>query len=166
MRRQVLGTEHPDVAASATNLSFWLTQAGQYDEAESLIEESLGIRRRVFGESSAQVAGALTVKANLLLEAGRFAEALNAAGQARAFLAANLPPGHWRTAMAQSAEGAALVGLDAYAEAEPLLLSSHATLADSAMGMALLSQQSYNRLYQLYSAWGKTNEAVKYRLDN
>lgn len=166
IRRLVLGDKHPDVAGSATSLGFWLTQAGQYEEAESLIEEGLAIRRGVFGESSAQVAGALTVKANLLLETGRFAEALSAAGQAKEYLARHLPDGHWRTAMAQSAEGAALVGLSAYAEAEPLLLSSHATLADSAMGMALLSEQSYARLFRLYTAWGKTDEAVKYRVNN
>ena len=79
---------------------------------------------------------------------------------------AYLPEGHWRTAMAESAEGAALVGLSAYQDAEPLLLSSHAVLSDSAMGMALLAEQSHARLFELYQAWGKPDEASKYQMDN
>jgi tetratricopeptide (TPR) repeat protein len=166
MRRQVLGNEHPDVAASATNLGFWLTQQGQYEEAEGLLDEGLAIRRAVLGDAHPQIASTLTIKSNLLLATERFEEARATASEAREIFASNLPDGHWRTAMAASAEGAALVKLSAYQEAEPLLLSSHAVLSDSAMGMALLAEQSQARLEELYQSWGKPEEANKYRVDN
>ena len=128
-----------------------------------MIDEGLAIRRKVFGESSVQVAGALTIKANLLLETGQYSDANAVAAAAHEVFAAQLPEGHWRTAMAESAEGAALVGLKAYDEAETLLLKSHEILSDSAMGMALLAEQSHARLYELYTVWGKPEEASKYR---
>jgi hypothetical protein len=57
-------------------------------------------------------------------------------------------------------EGAALVGLGEYAEAEQLLLQTNDILADAPMpGVA---EQSKERLATLYSAWGKDDEAAKY----
>jgi tetratricopeptide (TPR) repeat protein len=44
---KVLGEEHQDVAASLNNLAALLRAQGKYDDAESLYQESLAIRRKV-----------------------------------------------------------------------------------------------------------------------
>ena len=51
MNRRELGPGHPDVAGGGTSLAYWLTTAGEYDEAAGLLEEALahpahGARRR------------------------------------------------------------------------------------------------------------------------
>ena len=35
MRRDLLGNDHPDVAAGAANLALWLIDEKQYDEADT-----------------------------------------------------------------------------------------------------------------------------------
>ena len=50
MNRKILGPDHPDVAGSAASLAYWLIDAGQYEEASRLIEESLRIRRKALGD--------------------------------------------------------------------------------------------------------------------
>ena len=54
-------------AGRATNLALWLVEAGDFVEAAGLADEGLAIRRKALGPEHPQVAGTLTVKANLLL---------------------------------------------------------------------------------------------------
>jgi hypothetical protein len=48
----------------------------------------------------------------------KYSEALQLAQRAKSIYTAALSPDHWRTAIAQSAEGAAFTGLGRFAEAE------------------------------------------------
>ena len=50
LRRLVLGEDHPDVLASASNLALNLYELGQYEQARLLDEGILTRRRRVLGE--------------------------------------------------------------------------------------------------------------------
>jgi hypothetical protein len=63
--------------------------------------------------------------------------------------------------MAKNAEGAALVGLKDYRNAEPLLVGSLGAL--SGAPIPDLPQRGRIRLAELYTAWGKPGEASKYR---
>jgi hypothetical protein len=49
-RRRVLGEDHPDTLASASNLAVSLRAAGEYQAARELGEDTLARRRRVLGE--------------------------------------------------------------------------------------------------------------------
>ena len=162
MSRHELGASHPDVASAAANLAYWLIAAGNYEESARLIEESLAIRRKVFGNNDLQVASVLTVKANLLVATRHFEEAREVAGEARRILASSLPESHWQVAMAKNAEGAALVGIGDYKEAEPLLLGSLAGLSDAPI--ADLPERGRRRLAELYTAWGRPEQANKYKI--
>ena len=62
--------------------------------------------------------------------------------------------------MAKNVQGAALTGLRRYSEAEKLLLASLPALAGSPI--ADLPQRGRARLAELYTAWGKPEEAAKY----
>ncbi len=161
MYREVLGAEHPRVASNATGLGYWLVQEGEYGEAAQLLDEAVAIRRKALGDSHPQLASSLTAKANLLLATERFSEARDVAKQARGILAENLPEDHWRIAAAATVEGAALTRLGAYAEAESLLLGSIEPLSQAPIpGIA---EQNRQRLADMYTAWNRPTEALKYR---
>ena len=153
LARAALAEDHPDVGAIATNLGFWLTQEGEHDEALVLLDRALEIRMAAFGANHPQVASTLSIKANLLLATKDFVAARDAARQARVILTENLSADHWRVATAASAEGAALTELGEYGEAESLLVRSQEILSQGGAAMALLSQQSGERLEHLYSVW-------------
>jgi len=164
MSRKVLGQEHPDVASRAATLAYWLVDAGQYEEAGRLLDESLAIRRKVLGPEHPQVAGTLTVKANLLLATHHYQEARDVAAEAQRILGLNMPRDSWQVAAAMNAEGAARTKLGDFAGAERLLLESRKGLEQSPIPD--LAERGRVRLADLYSAWGKPDEARKYSRSN
>ena len=148
------------MAGGATNLAYWLTTAGEYDEAAQLLDEALATRRKALGNDHPQVASTLTVQANLFVARKQYTEALEGTTEALRILALNLPDDHWLVAMAKNVRGAALTGLRRYPEAEKLLLASLPALSGSPI--ADLPQRGRARLADLYTAWGKPEEAEKY----
>jgi tetratricopeptide (TPR) repeat protein len=119
--RQLFPGDHPEVARLENRIGFWLTEAGQYAEADQDLRDALGMRQRLLGPKHPDVGGSLDHLAILQVARGQNAEALEAAHSAVGILAAALSPDHWKTAVGECAEGAALTGLHRYAEAEPLL---------------------------------------------
>ena len=119
------------------------------------------IKIGVQGDDHPDVADSLTLLASCLVAQGRFDEAYEHAGAARQMLLSALPDGHWRTALAASAEGAALVGLGRYAEAEPLLVDGYTVLSNDARAMNTLVHTAGERLVSLYEAWGKPEKAAE-----
>ena len=67
--------------------------------------------------------------------------------------------GSWQVAAAMNIEGAALMRLERYAEAEPLLVGSQEGLKSAPIPN--LADQGRLRLVELYRRWGKTAEAAK-----
>jgi tetratricopeptide (TPR) repeat protein len=119
--RQLFPGDHPEVARLENRIGFWLTQAGQFAEANQDLEDALGMRRRLLGPKHPDVGGSLDHLAILQVARGQNAEGLVTAHSAVEILAAALSPTHWKTAVGECAEGAALTGLGRYGEAEPLL---------------------------------------------
>jgi hypothetical protein len=76
---------------------------------------------------------------------GKYPEALELARNAKDIYTAALSADHWRTAIAESAEGAALTGLGRYPEAETRLTHGHAILSKEG-GLPLV----YRALAQRY----------------
>ena len=164
LSRKVLGPEHPDVAARAVSLAYWLIDEKQYDEAGQLLEESLAIRRKALGDNHPHVANTLTVKANLMLATKRYDAARLLAAEARRVLAESLPEDSWQIAAAMNTEGAALEKVGKFPEAERLLLASLDGLALAPIPN--LTDKGRERLRDLYTAWGRPDEAAKYRAAN
>jgi tetratricopeptide (TPR) repeat protein len=119
--RKLFPGDHPEVARFENRIGFWLTEAGQYAEADQDLEDALGMRQRLLGAKHPDVGGSLDHLAILQVARGQNAEALTAARSAVEILTAALSATHWKTAVGECAEGAALTGLDRYAEAQPLL---------------------------------------------
>ena len=122
--RRVFPKDHPDVARVMNQIGFWLTQAGQYEEADHDLQEALAMRRRLFGNSHPDVATSLVHVAILQVARREYDDALVSARDAVAILSAAVSPTHWKTAVGESVEGAALTGLGRYGEAQPLLTRS------------------------------------------
>lgn len=127
--RKVFPQDHPTVAQDLNLIGFWLTMSGDYSEADRDIQEALAMRRRLLGEHSPGVASSQVALATLQMAQHRYPEALESARAASDIYSTALSPTHWRTAVAMSAQGAALTGLGRYAEAEPLLTGSEAILS-------------------------------------
>ena len=113
------------------------------------------------GTSHPDYGSALTLKAIVQLEQRHYPQALETAQRAEDILKAHFSADHWRIALANNVKGAALAGGGKYAEAEQLLLSSNEILADAPM--AGVAQKSRERLERLYLAWGKEDQALRYR---
>jgi tetratricopeptide (TPR) repeat protein len=143
--RKLFPGDNPDVARIMNRIGFWLTEAGLYAEAERDLETSLAMRRRLLGDKHPEVASSLIHVAILELALRKYDEALVAARGAVAIFSSALSPTHWKTALAEGAEGAALAGLGRYAEAEPLLARSVGILGKDGG-----APPQYHRLAQRY----------------
>ncbi|MCC6428401.1 MAG: serine/threonine protein kinase [Phycisphaerales bacterium] len=162
MCRRVHGKEHPDIAQGLNNLARWVQDRGDLVEAELMFREALAMRRKLLTDQHPSVAESQTGLANLLVEARQFDEALTTAKEARLACVKAFPEGHWRIAVADGVEGAALSGLGRFDQAEPLLLSSFKAL-ESEKGAAIYLADARRRLIGLYEAWNKPDSAAPYR---
>ncbi len=116
--RKAYSADHPEIAIVLNVMGFGLTMAGDYGQADRYLQEGLAMRRRLFNDKSPEIASSLMMLAVLRVAEGKYPEALELAQSARGIFTAALSAEHWRTAIAESIEGAALTGLGRYAEAE------------------------------------------------
>jgi tetratricopeptide (TPR) repeat protein len=126
--RQAYPADNPEIGRILNVIGFWLTMAGQYPEADRYLQEGLAMRRRLFNDQQPDVASSQMMIAILRVAQGNFPEAAQLAQSAKATYTAALSADHWRTAIAESAEGAALTGLDRLPEAASLLTHSNTIL--------------------------------------
>ncbi len=75
MRRNLLGSEHPDVVRSLNGLASVLSSKGDYDEAESLYREALTMRRNLLGPEHIDEGWSLYSLASVLSRKGDYDEA-------------------------------------------------------------------------------------------
>ena len=127
-----------------------------------MLREALALRVRLLGEEHIDVAGSLTLLADVLVHTERYEEARELAARARAICARALSGNHWRTAGAASVEGAALTGLGQYQAAETLLLESLAILKGDVGALPAFVTDTERRLADLYRRWGKPEEAARW----
>jgi tetratricopeptide (TPR) repeat protein len=134
--RQVLATyrkayppDHPETARILNVIGSWLTIAGEYTEADVYLQEGLAMRQRLFDAHHPDVASSLIALAILQVDEKNYPAAIASARGAKAIYTAALSPDHWRTALAECAEGAALTGLGRYAEAEKPLAHGYSILS-------------------------------------
>ena len=160
--RSAFPGDHPEVARSMHTMGYWLVLQGSYEEAHKNLVPALAMRRRLFGDNHAQVAASLTHLAMLQVATHQYQDALLSAREATKTFTATLPPGQWRTAIAQSVEGAALAGLGQFTEAEATLLKSYATLTADIGTWPIYKQQASAYLHELYARMKRPNDAQRY----
>jgi tetratricopeptide (TPR) repeat protein len=127
--RKVYPGDNPEVARMENIVGFWQTLAGQYDEADRSLKDALAMRRRLFDDRQPDVASSLVTLAFLRIAQGQYSEALELSQSGKSIDTAAFSADHWRTAIAESAEGAALTGLSRYSEAQARLTHCYAILS-------------------------------------
>jgi tetratricopeptide (TPR) repeat protein len=127
--RKLFSGDHPEVARIMNRIGYWLTESSDYAEADVMLEDALGMRQRLLGASHPDVASSLTHLAILDVKRGRYPQALESARGALAILVPAFSADHWRAAVAESAEGAALSGLGQLQFADKKLTHSDEVLA-------------------------------------
>jgi tetratricopeptide (TPR) repeat protein len=127
--RRVYSADQPETARVLNTLGFWSTMRGDFAESDRYLQEGLAMRRRLFDEHHPDVGSSLMMLAILRVSEKKYSEALQLAQSAKGIYTAAFSPDHWRTAIAESAAGAALTGLDRFPEAETALAHSFGILS-------------------------------------
>jgi tetratricopeptide (TPR) repeat protein len=145
MYRKLFPGDHPEVARILNRIGFWLIEDKKYAEADVDLHTALAMRERLLSKDHPDVGTSLVHLAILQLAQHEYEDAFKSAHEATRILTAGLSATHWKTAVAQSAEGAALSGLGQYADAEPLL-----TQGLSVLGKDGGAPLQYRQLAQQY----------------
>jgi tetratricopeptide (TPR) repeat protein len=96
----------------------------------------------------------------VLVATERYEEALEYAEAAHEMAAETVSENHWRTAIAMSAEGAALSGLGRFEEAETLLRRGYEILRNDDGALPMFIASAKEQLDRLYARWGRSPSAT------
>ncbi len=164
LRRRLYKEAHPHLAETTHNLGLLLLRAqGDVENARPLLEEALAMKRQLLSPDHQELAASLNNLADVLLEQGDVAGAEPLAREAHGILLRSLPAGDWRTSVVASGVGVILIELGQYGEAERLLLDSYEVLRREKGESDGLTQRVKLRVVKLYEAWGKADEAARFR---
>jgi serine/threonine protein kinase/predicted negative regulator of RcsB-dependent stress response len=161
--RRTLGEENPYTLTAMLNLGAVLVEAGQFEEAEPLLRHVLDTRRKLFGEEQIDTLHAELQLATLEYERGAFEKAREMLEPLLEKVQRALPAEHWYPGVVQGLYGRTLLALRQYAVAEQQLLEAYARLQTTLGDEHPRTQKLRGRLVELYEAWGKPDQAERYR---
>jgi tetratricopeptide (TPR) repeat protein/tRNA A-37 threonylcarbamoyl transferase component Bud32 len=160
--RQVLGAEHSDVARYQSDLGSCLREKGDLVEAEARLRDALAVQRRLLPSGLAELASTLVNLGATLNGLGSSEEAAPLLQEAVDSFASLLGDNHSITGAARSALGDCLVRLERYEEAEKQLLEAYRILESDGRQRETRTR-TVDRLVALYEAWGRSEQADKWR---
>ena len=160
--RALFPGDNPDVARTMNRLGYLLTESGDYSAADSYLQDALKMRRRLYGEAHPEIASSLANVAILQVATEKYVDALVSARAAKEMYTSALSASNWKTAIAQSVNGAALAGVRMYPEAEKELLQAYALLNQDAAALPIYRTLTRRYLEDLYRKWGRPQEARRY----
>jgi tetratricopeptide (TPR) repeat protein len=161
--RRVLGDGHRGTIMAMDGLGQTYNQMGRYAEAEKLFSD--GIRRADGSPGMEPVS--MMLHHNLAItyvRTDRAEAAEKCAAHAVAAARRALPRGHWFTGQFLLTHGDVLVKLGRFQDAEAALLEAQETLAKAQGSEHALTGDAVRSLTTLYEAWGKPDEASKWRV--
>jgi eukaryotic-like serine/threonine-protein kinase len=165
LRRKMLGNAHPDTAMSLFRLSDLLYKQGDYQGAENAARESVQVFSRALTTPKDNIYFANPVMALglALNRTGRSREAETYLRESLEIRTRLLAKGNQLIAASEGALGECLTTEKRYAEAEPLLQRSYATMKGVQGERGPLTLEALRRLAALYQSWGKPDEAARYQ---
>ncbi|HWY50976.1 MAG TPA: tetratricopeptide repeat protein [Chthoniobacterales bacterium] len=161
--RQRLNSAHLWLGDNLRNQALSLYQQSKYAEALNKVTETLSIYRESFGPHYDQYPTALIIQGLILAKTGKPKEGERILREAVRIRTESLPKEHFWVAMANNALGECLTIQKRFTEAEPLLLSSYESLKNSQGPHNPRTGIALQRLIALYEAWGKPEQAARYR---
>jgi eukaryotic-like serine/threonine-protein kinase len=139
---------------------------GRFAKAEPLYRSALEQAQKQFGPGDPQINGLQALLGLNLLQQKKYVEAeplLRDCLKVRE----QKHPDVWTTFNTKSMLGSSLLGQKKYAEAELLLLQGYAGMKQRTAQIPKVAQvrlsEALDRLIELYDAWGKKDEAAKWR---
>ena len=173
MQRKTLGERHPITATTLNSLSRVLREQRRYDEAAAALQEGLNVARAALGSEHQLVAIYTLNLASVQLSRRQpaAAEALVREGLRIRINAPGIVPSRrrtfreddWSIPATRTLLGASLVALARYDAAEAVLLETRRDLEALPSSRRTELQTTIARLVELYSAWGKREQAAAYR---
>lgn len=159
IRERVLGSDHPDVAMSLSNLAALYDHQGRYEEAKSLFKRALAIRERAPETDHLDMALILNNLAALYYHQSWYEEAEPLYERSLAIRVRVLGPDHPGVATSLNNLAALYDHQGRYAEAEPLLERA-LTIREQALGLDHPDVAgSLNSLAGVYNNQGRYAEA-------
>jgi serine/threonine protein kinase len=165
-QQRTLGDKHPETMITMLNLADLLQEEGKWSEADLLLRENLRLRRLALPAGHPDIVDTLVRLAQGLVEKGDakeaepfFREALET--ERKAASETGRDGGPRLIAAAEGGLGRCLTMLRRYAEAEPLLLSSHAAIQK--LSDVEAQHRAVDKLVKLYEAWEKPDKASEWR---
>jgi tetratricopeptide (TPR) repeat protein len=136
---------------------------GDLVSAERDIRESIEMFRRL-GSNRTQISTALYSLGLLLVDQKRFAEVVPVLEEAISIRASAPDSDPGAVAVMRTTQGRTLTRLKRFPEAEKALLAAHQTLAAPTDSKRPTSPRAtLEALIELYDAWGRKDEATRYR---
>jgi non-specific serine/threonine protein kinase/serine/threonine-protein kinase len=165
--RSQLGEENQWTLISMNNQAYAQARLGQYDQAELLFLKTLELERRVLGNEHDVTLQTLANLGEVYHKQARLDRAASLLRECLA-LREKKQPNSFFLASNQSVLGRVLAEQKKYTEAEALLLAGYAGLKANAVTTPFWWSKHYlpdtvEWLVQLYDAWGKPDEAAKWR---
>jgi tetratricopeptide (TPR) repeat protein len=161
---RVRGHDRPPRVGDALLTAY--TRAGRTAEATALAAEEVRAVRAMFPADSPELAAALAGVGKAYLDLNAYAAAEPLLRESMSVFERKAA-GDWRAPHARSLLGAALLGQQKFADAEPLLLEGYEGLRQRQAHIPrdgkVSATQPAERLVQLYDAWGKPDKAAQWR---
>ncbi len=162
MRRSLLGESHPLVAGSINNVGNLLEDLGDFEAAIDSLERARKLYADALGEQHLYTADPMIGIARIHMKQERPADARPVLEQALAIRGEALPEGHPQVIEVASMLGACLMKMEAYAEADVILLRTVEQL-DAHDGPAALRRITLERLVELYDRWDQPARATEFQ---
>ncbi len=159
-RRRILGEENASTLTSMNRLAMLYHKQGRNEKAEPLFHQLLEFDRHRYGEEHSSTIGSMLNLASAWREMGKLDEAEALFTKALETAKRVLPAGDRMIANCQSGYGVCLTKLEQFPEAQEQLLAAYERIKGT-IGEG--EQRTLKRLVELYEAWGKAEEAEKWR---
>jgi tetratricopeptide (TPR) repeat protein/predicted Ser/Thr protein kinase len=162
---RALGREHPLTLSNLANFAAIYQIQGNYELAQTYAAQALAGRRHALGSENSDTMDSAGDLALAYISEREFIKAEPLAREASDFYEKNQPQ-DWQRFRAESLLGASLAGQRKFAEAEPLLLEGYQGMAARKEQIQIADRYHLDRahewLVQLYSAWGKPDQAAEW----
>ncbi len=164
VQRRIYGEEHPRSAAALAHLAGLLHRSGRLADSEAAFREMADLQRRTLGETHPSYAGTLTALSAVLIAAGRLAEADSLLSVALAIRIARLGPEHLLVVMTLRRRAQLHIRRGDFAAADSLLKNATAIARAQTSADAQIVRDLHATAAELHDAWGRPEEAERYRL--
>jgi tetratricopeptide (TPR) repeat protein/tRNA A-37 threonylcarbamoyl transferase component Bud32 len=163
MRRAVLGDDSPQVARGLTNLGAVYRITGQFERAEETLRDAVARMEQAYGPDHVDVASAHRSLGLTLWSLKKADEAEAELRTAHRIAEAAYEEGTLGLAGYQNYLGRVLGYVGKYTEAETLLIASYDAHVAAHGADSEITAGAAEGLIELYEAWGRPDEAARYR---